>query len=471
MRDRLAVAAAVAVFAIAVVVFAAQHWDSVYDDTLIYLRYVKNLRHGCGLRFNCDGPPVEGFTGPLYLAVLYAGSFVTDQLIDLCQVVGTLSLIGAGALAIVLGKRFGLWVAVATALVLALDPYVHLNANIGMETALAALLVTLVAFAAITERAWLLTAAACGTVLVRPEGMLFVVALPLLVKPRQLIAAGAFVVTLVAARYAVFGELVPNTYLAKSGGTWTHAHLGLAYLRDALLDFPLAFAAPLILLRDRSRPVSYLLGVSGAWLLFFLRTGGDLFEYSRLVLPLVPMLSVLALAGIARRRWLPVLLAAAVGLRAAIVHHIPPQHANPRVVEWAALGTYLRTRYPHELIAVVPIGAIGYYSGLPIIDLVGLTEPEIAHAGRSVPPGALTKLWIGHERHDTEYVLRRAPRVIVTTMHRAEPWRTLEEAKTGFYADWLILQEIKAGRAPYHVADAELAGGNHYLTFERDAGR
>ena len=83
-----------------------------------------------------------------------------------------------------------------------------------------------------------------------------------------------------------------------------------------------------------------------------------------------------------------------VGGRAAIQHAIPDQGTNPRVVAWAALGGYLRTHYPHQLVATVPIGAIGYYSGLPILDLVGLTEPEIAHAGRSVPREQLTKLWI-----------------------------------------------------------------------------
>jgi hypothetical protein len=118
-------------------------------------------------------------------------------------------------------------------------------------------------------------------------------------------------------------------------------------------------------------------------------------------------------------------------------------------------------------VATVPIGAIGYYSRLPIIDLVGLTEPDIARAGRSVPVELLTKLWIGHERNCTECVLARAPTLIVTTMHRDQPWRELSEARTGFYADWLLLQEIKAGRAPYRVHDAEVTPGNHVLMFER----
>jgi hypothetical protein len=190
------------------------------------------------------------------------------------------------------------------------------------------------------------------------------------------------------------------------------------------------------------------------------------------------MLDVLALAGIAElaRRVAgrdlaaaiaPAACACVIAARAMVVHAIPPQGASPRVVEWAAVGSYLRRQFPHATVATVPIGAIGYYSQLPIIDLVGLTEPEIARAGRSVPPELLTKQWIGHERHCTECVLARAPALIVTTMHQGHAWRELSDTRAGFYADWLVVQEIKAGRAPYRVLDAEVTPGDHFLVFER----
>jgi hypothetical protein len=95
--------------------------------------------------------------------------------------------------------------------------------------------------------------------------------------------------------------------------------------------------------------------------------------------------------------------------RARVSHAIPPQHTNSRVLEWAAVGTYLRGHYPKDtLVATVPLVAIGYHSNVPILDLVGLTEPAIARARRSVPEGSLTRNWIGHERNNTEYVLERA---------------------------------------------------------------
>ena len=475
---------------VGVILFARAHWNGLYDDAFIYLRYAKNVDRGCGVRWNCAGPAVEGTTGILYLGILAAGGLVTSELIALCQGVDTVALVVAvGAAAVLAGvlarERVSPWAAAAlvlgTALVLVADDYVLLNAVNGMETALGAALVSALAVAAIAQRPRTLAALACAATLVRPEAALFVVALPLLPwmrRGRVLGACGGFLVACASVRYAYFGELAPNTFYAKSGGTWTHAALGLDYIVDCARDFPLSFAAPLALLggAPQRRAVGYLLAVSAVWLAFFLRSGGDLFAYSRLWLPLVPALSACALAGIASSLWrrprvaiaATLVVVALAGGRALVDHAIPPQHAAPRVVQWAAIGTYVRAHFPTQLIATVPIGAIGYYSNNPILDLVGLTEPAIARAGRSVPTELLTKTWIGHERNFTEYALAQAPAVIVTTEVRSIAWRELAEARAGFYADWLLVQEIKAGRAPYHVWDAELTPDEHVLMFVRD---
>ena len=350
-----------------------------------------------------------------------------------------------------------------------------------METALAAAVVTAVALAAIGQHPRALAILACTATLVRPETALFVVALPMLPwmrRGRLLAPCAAFLIACAAVRYGVFGELVPNTFYAKSGGTWRHFSIGLDYVGDCVRDFPLTFAAPLALIPagPQRRPIAYVLGVAAVWLAFFLRSGGDLFDYSRLWLPLVPALSALALAGLAaawhrrpRAALAVVAIAAAVTAgRAASAHDIPPQHTSARVMQWAAIGAYVRVHFPKQLVATVPIGAIGYYSNNPLLDLVGLTEPAIAREGRSVPSDMLTKTWIGHERNFTEYALAQEPAVIITTEVRDHAWADLGETRAGFWADWLLVQEIKAGRAPYHVHDAEVRPGEHVLMFVRD---
>ena len=482
---RLAIAAGTCLVAVSVWWFARTHWNTLYDDAFIYLRYVRNLGNGCGLRFNCSGEAVEGFTGPLFLALLWLGSLVTNQLIDLCQYVGAVALIGACGFAIATaaalaprGKDTPAWLAaalaMATALALALDHFVLLNANIGMETSTAALTVAVLGYAVVTERPRLTAVAAVLAMLARPEAVLFVIALPLLPwmrRVRLLVPVAAAVVALVVARLVIFDALAPNTYYAKSGGSLRHIAIGLAYVVDIVRDFPLTVLA-ITWLVDRKREHVYLLAVAGAWLVFFLRSGGDTFAYSRLWFPLVPTLTAMGIAGAARYRPpIALVLALAITVRAAIAHHIPAQHTNPRVVEWAAIGTYLRQHSPRgTLVATVPIGAIGYYSSLPILDLVGLTDRTIARSGNSVPTELLTKQWIGHERNDTEYVLARKPHWIVTTMIQPQPW-TLATARAGFWADWLLLQAIKSGAAPYVVHDAEVQPGRHVLMFEYQGAR
>jgi hypothetical protein len=354
-----------------------------------------------------------------------------------------------------------------------------------METALAAVTCCGVGVAAFSK--WKAGLVACATLafLARPEGVLFLLALPLLPelrKPRYLVAALAGIVVVTVLRLALFGVPLPNTYYAKSGGTWRHFELGAAYCLQIVRDFPITLAAPLVLLsRSLRHEARYLLVVAAVWLVFFLRTGGDTFEYSRLWYPLVPLLVALGLVGGHElgRRFVPkwpeafaAILATVLSIRAAMAHDIPPQATGERIVEWAATGTYLRSTYPRgTLVATVPIGAIGYYSSLPILDLVGLTDATIARSGRTVPAERLDKAWIGHERHATEYVLERKPSVIVTTMVRDQPWTTLAEARAGFWADWLLLQAIRMGQAHYHVRDAEIQPGVHLLMFEADQPR
>jgi hypothetical protein len=64
---------------------------------------------------------------------------------------------------------------------------------------------------------------------------------------------------------------------------------------------------------------------------------------------------------------------------------------------------------PVQLVATVSIGRFGYYSGLPILDLVGLVDPAIARSRKELPGRKIP----GHQRVDTDYVFSRDPDVIL----------------------------------------------------------
>jgi hypothetical protein len=89
-------------------------------------------------------------------------------------------------------------------------------------------------------------------------------------------------------------------------------------------------------------------------------------------------------------------------------------------VQWNAFfdGIALRTaallreqRPPLHLVAVAGIGVIGYYSGLPIVDYLGLVDPAIAKSAADHPGDDL--LVPGHQRSNADYVFARRPDFIV----------------------------------------------------------
>ena len=79
------------------------------------------------------------------------------------------------------------------------------------------------------------------------------------------------------------------------------------------------------------------------------------------------------------------------------------------VAHWRAMGEALRDQFsPQTTIALCPVGALPFYSGLRTIDMLGLTEPRVARA-----PADL-RYWIpGHQRHDGRHVLDRRPDLIM----------------------------------------------------------
>ena len=481
------------------IIFVGDHAYSIYDDAYIYFRYVDNLFAGCGLRFNCSDSPVEGFTSPLYFMLLAVCRLATSNLEMVSQVLGPVFLFAALIAAAMLPRRRALAglersariaIMVGSALLLGLDHVVLVNAVIGLEMGLAALVVALLMGAVLDQDVRRTQVYLVLAILARPECALFAVALPLLPWTRSracYLPIAAAILVIVGIRLALFGDVVPNTYWAKAGGTMRHAELGWSYIEECVGLFPIIWAAPLALLAARARrEITYFLVVALVWFAFFLRSGGDTFLYARLAFPLIPVLTVVGLLGchavveaVAARTHgelgdrgrralalavvLPVLW---LGFRAHDQHALPPSHGFANVLRWAQVGHYLRKNHQGQTIATVPIGAIGYFSGLEVIDLVGLTQPAIARSGNSVPAEMLGRRWIAHERHDTDWVLQRAPDLIVSNKYAPRPW-TLSGARSGFYAEWLLMRRIKEGRAPYQVRNAEIIPGVYWLMFER----
>jgi arabinofuranosyltransferase len=480
---------------LAVARFARAHAGAFYDDAYIYLRYVQNVFGGCPLAFNCADGRIEGFTSPLYLALLTLGGALGASLETVAHVVC------AGSLALALGvaaslpvhplfrrslgaARFA--VAAAVALVLAWDHYVVLEGAVGLDAGLSAAVVGAVGWAALDEKRRGLRALLIVGIVTRPELALLWLALPILPEGRKLrfyapLAVAAAALALV--RWGLFADVLPNTVWAKTGGTVGHFELGLAYLGETFRDFPLIALSPLALGLPRARnAVSYLLAASGLWLASFLYSGGDVFRYSRLAFPLVPLLSALALLGVAW--WARVLLeraaprfvrlssvAAALvalgfGSHALFEHQIGDDVEMTNIDRWKKVGLFLSGFPEGTSVATSAIGAVSFYSHLRVIDLLGLTNREVGKQGATVPKLEARKS-IGHERHNTEWVLAQKPDVIMTLAWSRTPFQPSTPIDAGVYADFLLMEEIRRGRAPYLVFTPEVAPGLYWFFFVR----
>ena len=137
-----------------------------------------------------------------------------------------------------------------------------------------------------------------------------------------------------------------------------------------------------------------------------------------------------AAVGVLASRTRPRILASggALALGVAIVALVapgPPEssaarvlfaaHRNYEVPAWRAAGRHLARIAPEGAsVACVPIGAVGYESGLVVVDMLGLVDPHIARAENPTGGG-----WAGHEKRDGAYVLGREPTYLLLGNVRA----------------------------------------------------
>ena len=121
------------------------------------------------------------------------------------------------------------------------------------------------------------------------------------------LAIGVFLVaTLAIVRYAAFRAVIPNPAAVKAGGFAVRR--GVEYLRESGLAtgifFPIGVGAGVLVtgaaaLRGRDATTSLTLGFALAGVAFVLESGGDWMPAGRLVVPVIPMLALVAAQAIA----------------------------------------------------------------------------------------------------------------------------------------------------------------------------
>jgi arabinofuranosyltransferase len=453
----------------------------VAEDAFISFRFARNLVAGHGLVWNPGEAPVEGYTNFLWVLLAAGALELGLDPARAAQALGVAASLATFFYVWRTGTRLLGWSAVEALLpcaVLAVSGPFATWAAAGLETNLFTCFAVAglhhVAVDAKEGRAgerWAGWLALLLAMLTRPEGAL-VYGLALagagLAARRRGAAAlrglalpvaatlGAFAVYF-AWRWRLFGQLLPNTFYAKTGGGLDQQLRGARYVGLFAFHY-LAPWLPLVALslarRGGGEPAAARQVLAGAaavalaWAAYLVWVGGDYMAMYRFAVPAVPFLAVLI--GAAARRALAGWPAASAGSRAALsaalaagvlgslVHSTPLEarlfdpprfmHGNWRGVEterWhvarlTAIGRFFagHARAADESLATDAIGAIGWYSGIAIRDVHGLVDPEIAHrrddrVGRGFP---------GHERIDLVGALAGRPTFVMFT-RELEPRR------------------------------------------------
>lgn len=426
------------------------------DDAFISFRYAQNWAEGLGPLWN-EGERVDGYTNFLWTALLAVAAKAGLPLPETAGWAGFAAAIGTFWVVGLIGARWPdpsragamRWLPVVTVLLLAANGAFVTWTYAGLETVCFAFLVLLGAWLHLREDSGDSTLPLSAVVLLlasltRPEGVLFV-AITGLFKAYGWWRAGrtpagavwlATWAAVFAVPYAVYfawhwsyyDHPFPNSYYAKVGSGMDQYERGLGYVGKFSREYgalvalfvPVAVAA----YRERLRASLYLLTLLAAWTGYVVYVGGDTLVQNRMFVPILPVLYLLAAAGAlslvdavhrqagsAAARALAaggLVIALAVTLQPSVFReYLPTERAS--MDSRVAIGKWLHDNVPaDQTIAVTAAGAIPYYSELPTIDMLGINDRHIAHVDAD-----LGFFPAGHEKYDSDYLLERAPELIL----------------------------------------------------------
>jgi Gpi18-like mannosyltransferase len=388
----------------------ATRWGFSLDDSWIYATFARNLATGHGYSFN-PGERVAGATGPLYvfvLALLYA---IFWDVVLPAKILGILALAGSSVLIYRSAHRLfpeGARGPLLAGALVALSPSLVWGALSGMEISLYVLVVSFGLHAYTRER-WA-RAAFCWAlgVWIRPDGLLLAL-LGTFLRPKlslrslgsSVLAAGPVLAAFFAFNMAIGGKLLPNTVFVKShfgyqvgnrllamagqwAGVWGVPAPKGEFPPHAVLLLPAILVGAVLLFRRLPAIGAYVLGLPLALAMFGASSGA----HARYLMPTIPfgiVLGVLGLDWIARRVPAPRPASAVLGLLClgwqvwglvpmAKAHAWNVQNIN--FMQRLLAERIRRSTAPGDTIAVNDVGAMGYFSGCYVVDLVGLVSTQ-----------------------------------------------------------------------------------------------
>jgi arabinofuranosyltransferase len=409
-----------------------RYWH-IDDDQMISMRYARNLVEGHGLVFN-KGERVEGYTNfgwtlimaAVHLLPLHESKFpLAMQFVNFILFSLLLWLI-ARAVTRIEGVP---WYTLPLALITSTFCIDLIRwAVSGFETTLLTLLFTAATLGFMKDgeknRVRILPYALLSLVpIVRSAAVaawagaaiIAIVASPLRRRTLVLLALSLLPIAVhLLFRYHYYGDLFPNTYYLKVYQVPGLLRRGILYTIFFLKNYGILLLLVTIgasLLRQRVALA--LVAATLIAVIYNLRVGGDIFGASRFFAYLVPLLLIVSLRTVytvTKSHQSHAQLIVTVTLFGAVVsltgvHHghmlnigngIPKPHT--RIAVWLKQHSS-----PSARIAVQAAGTLPYYSNRYIIDLLGKTDPHVAHTrGRKDDCP-------GHNKYDAKHSFSKKP--------------------------------------------------------------
>lgn len=217
-----------------------------------------------------------------------------------------------------------------------------------------------------------------------------------------------------------FGGLVPNTVYAKVDPSTIQAWSGLKYVLKFFATYPVLVLFSFIaiaMVKVHRRAILTMTGFLFLYCFFVVLAGGDFMYAYRFMVPVVPILVLLAYKGIEEsfsKNHLLWILCAVIILSASQTrfhHNFKYAIENSTTVNSGRIvGKWLARTFPKSTtIALNAAGALPFYSKLRAIDMLGLTETEIARDGTT----DRNPVVIGHLKSNARFVLEKNPELIL----------------------------------------------------------
>ncbi|MBS1518052.1 MAG: tetratricopeptide repeat protein [Bacteroidetes bacterium] len=257
---------------------------------------------------------------------------------------------------------------------------------------------------------------------------------------KELLSYLIYIVPLIfyfAIRYSYYGYLFPNTFYAKTGFSEAYLNAGIDYFTKFLTSYLLygvILLAPLYLFKKKENhfilSLYYLLIFS--FIVYSISIGGDVLKQNRFFLPVLPLIYILFAKllteiyfTVSRKNSKSIALGAVtiIALAVCIYYYSSQkekldsdiQSENGLVDKMKSTGNWFKVKQQSlgrpMTLAATTIGAVSYFAGpnVNVIDLLGLTDKEIAHNPKIIPEISAGEIGWKERNYNADYVMSRDP--------------------------------------------------------------